>query len=281
MTQPNEPHRPTFRGRTSWGGNASRDSVGTMPAPDSVITDELAIEIARLGLVRESSDVGTLNRVTQLASRAVTGCAGATTTRWAPPLRWTQSEPPRPLVSAASHPDLAELVELQLARGNGPIFDAVRTRRPVSCDDTLAETRWPGYAAAMLRRGVRCFTTTVHEYEQVLITLTVYGVVPGSLDPRQQALASLLIAQGGAAVSNTRQFDDVHRTAVQLQQAVQTRAVVDQAKGILMHALGCDAERAFDELRRISQTRHVKLTAIAQRIVSGQGLPPEPPDRAN
>ncbi|HEX2312659.1 MAG TPA: GAF and ANTAR domain-containing protein [Thermomonospora sp.] len=237
-----------------------------MATSDTVITDELAVEIARLGLVRESSDVATLHRVTQLAARAVHGCAGASG------MRWSLGSPPEPLAAASSHPDLAELVDLQIADGQGPIFDAVRVRRPVSCDDTLAETRWPSHTAAMLRRGVRCFTTTVHEYEQVLVTLTVYGVVPGALDSRQQALASLLLAQGGAAVSNTRQFDDVHRTAVQLQQAVEARAVVDQAKGILMHALGCDADRAFAELRRISQTRHVKLTAIAQRIVSGQGL---------
>lgn len=266
MTQPSEPRRTASAASKGWVPCSPRDTVNGMATSDSVITDELAIEIARLGLVRESSDVGTLHRVTQLASRAVTGCAGATS------LRWTLSEPHEPLVSAASHPDLAELVDLQIARGDGPIFDAVHTRRPVSCEDTLAETRWPGYVAAMLRRGVRCFTTTVHEYEQVLITLTVYGVVPGSLDPRQRALAALLVAQGGAAVSNTREFDDVHRTAVQLRQAVEARAVVDQAKGILMHALGCDAERAFAELRRISQTRHVKLTAIAQRIVSGKGL---------
>lgn len=242
-----------------------------MSTSDTVITDELAIEIARLGMVRESSDVATLHRVTQLASRAVAGCAGATS------LRWALDESSEPLVAASSHPDLAELVDLQLARREGPLFDAVRDRRPVGCDDTLAETRWPGHVAAMLRRGVRCFITTVLEYEQVLVTLTVYGVVPGALDPSRQALASLLLAQGGAAVSNTRQFGDVHRTAVQLQQAVEARAVVDQAKGILMHALGCDAERAFAELRRISQTRHVKLTAIAQRIVSGQGLSEVPP----
>ncbi len=262
MIHPDPPGRSRLPLR--WAGRPAADNVGPMPASDTVITDELAVEIARLGMVRESSDVATLHRLTQLAARAVTGCAGAAA------MRWTLDEPPEPLASASSHPDLAELVDLQIEQGEGPIFDAVRDRRAVRCDDTLAETRWPGHVAAMLRRGVRCFTTTVHEYEQVLVTLTVYGVVPGALDPRQQALASLLLAQGGAAVSNTREFDDVHRTAVQLRQAVEARAVVDQAKGILMHALGCDADRAFAELRRISQTRHVKLTAIAQRIVSGQ-----------
>jgi hypothetical protein len=244
------------------------DNVAGVPENRSVISEELAIEIARLGLVRESSDVRTLHRVTELASRAVTGCAGATAVRW----QRDDTGSPWPEVSAGSHPALAELVDLQINRGEGPMFDVVANHTPLSCEDTLAETRWPLYIPAMLRRGVRCFTMTLHEADEVLMTLTLYGVLPRSLDPRQLSVAALLIAQGGAAVSNTRQYDDAHRTAVQLQTAVETRAVVDQAKGILMHALGYDADRAFAELRRISQTRHVKLTALAQRIVDGDGI---------
>ncbi|RFS85067.1 ANTAR domain-containing protein [Actinomadura spongiicola] len=180
---------------------------------------------------------------------------------------------PEPLAAAASHPDLAEVTDRQLSRGHGPIFDVVLDRRTLSSDDILGETRWPEAMSDMLRRGVRCFTTTPHLNPPVLVTLTLYGVTPKALGHDRHALASLLIAQGTAAVSNTQQYDDVHRTAIQLQEAVEARAIVDQAKGILMHALGCDADEAFAELRRISQTRHVKLTALAQRIVGHQGLP--------
>ncbi|MEU5882757.1 ANTAR domain-containing protein [Spirillospora sp. NPDC047279] len=241
-----------------------------MPSPDTVLTDQLAIEIARLGIVGESSDLGTLHRVTDLASRAVPGCAGAASVRWALPA--DESERPEPLATAASHPDVAELTDMQLERGVGPVFDVVRNRRAVSADDVLAETRWPQTTWDMLRRGVRCFITTPHYNDPVLVTLTLYGVTPRSLTADQHALAALLAAQSSAAVSNTLQFDNVHRTAVQLQEAVEARAVVDQAKGILMHALGCDADEAFAELRRISQSRRVKLTALAQRIVGDQGL---------
>ncbi|TDC83178.1 ANTAR domain-containing protein [Actinomadura sp. 7K507] len=262
-------------------------------------------------MVGESSDIGTLHRVTDLASRAVPGCAGASSVRWALP-RHLVNEPgggagvppdaergltrvprqdagpesapsgvppapeesrPEPLAAAASHPDLAEVVERQLSRGRGPVFDAVMDRRTQTCDDILAETRWPEAVADMLRRGVRCFTTTPHLNQPVLVTLTLYGVAPKALGSARHGLASLLMAQGSAAVTNVRQYDDVHRTAVQLQEAVEARAIVDQAKGILMHALGCDADKAFAEMRRISQTRHVKLTALAQRIVGQQGLP--------
>jgi GAF domain-containing protein len=252
----------------SGANSAARSTVGDVTALDTraVITDALAVEIAKLGMVRESSEIGALGTVTDLAARAVTGCAGATT------VRWSQTEPLEPVLIAASHPDLAEMIEVQRARREGPSYAAARNREPVTCEDTLVETRWPDYVGAALRRGVRCFATTLYENEQVLVTLTLYGALPGSLDPRQLALAALLVAQSGAAVTNSREYDDVHRTAVQLRQAVEARAVVDQAKGILMHALGCDADTAFAELRRISQTRHVKLTAIARRIVAGEGI---------
>ncbi|WP_131741649.1 ANTAR domain-containing response regulator [Actinomadura roseirufa] len=181
-------------------------------------------------------------------------------------------ERPEPLAAAASHPDLAEVIDRQLSRGRGPIFDVVLDRRTLGSDDILAETRWPEAMSDMLRRGVRCFSTSPHLNPPVLVTLTLFGVTPKSLGDGRHALAALLMAQGSAAVSNSQQYDDVHRTAVQLQEAVEARAVVDQAKGIIMHALGCDADEAFAEMRRISQTRHVKLTALAQRIVGDQGL---------
>ncbi|NVI86483.1 ANTAR domain-containing protein [Actinomadura sp. BRA 177] len=250
-------------------------------------------------MVGESSDVGTLHRVTELAARAIPGCAGAASVRWALPRTAAGADPgsawppagtvpqaddtvdteppeesrPEPLAAAASHPDLAEVTDRQLSRGHGPVFDVVRGRRPLTCDDILAETRWPESMSDMLRRGVRCFVTTPHLNPPILVTLTLYGVTPKALGHGRHALASLLIAQGTAAVSNSQHYDDVHRTAVQLQEAVEARAIVDQAKGILMHALGCDADEAFAEMRRISQTRHVKLTALAQRIVGHQGLP--------
>lgn len=239
-----------------------------------MLSDELAVEVARLGLITESSPVTALRRLTDLAARAIPGCAGATC------VRWQVGDPPEPIVAAASHPELAALVDLQFEQRSGPIFDAVRTVAEVHCDDTLAEPRWPAATAAMLRRGVRCFHTIVSAGDGVQVSFTVYGVLPGALDAGSTALAALLAAQGGAAVQNTHRYGDAHRTAVQLREAVASRAIVDQAKGILMHALGYDADEAFKELRRISQTRHVKLTALARRIVSGQPLPPQPEQNA-
>jgi hypothetical protein len=235
------------------------EPVGSEPQ----ISSELAAQVARLGLVHEASATVALRRVTELATHSVQGCVGATA------VRWSAGRTSEPLDQVGTHPDLAYLSEIQCARRAGPTFEVAGGGAPVFCADTLAETRWPDYTPLALQRGVRCFADTVHRTGPVIVTLTMYGVAPGALDRRELGVGALLAAQGGAAMSNTRLYEDAHRTATQLRQAVEARSVVDQAKGVLMHAMGCDADTAFNELKRISQTRHVKLTAIAQRIVSG------------
>ncbi|WP_460370304.1 ANTAR domain-containing protein [Actinocorallia lasiicapitis] len=239
-----------------------------------MLSDEMAVEVVKLGLVRERSTARALRRLTDLSARVVPGCAGATC------CRWTLDGRLDPEQRAASHPELAELTDLQLEYGEGPLLEAVRTRATVRSDDTLAETRWPRLSAAMLRRGVRAFHTSIYEGGRTgiggtvdgdaIVTLTLFAVRPGVLDPAESAMGALLAAIGGTTVANTEQYGGVQRTVVQLQQAVEARAVVDQAKGILMNRFGYDADRAFEELRRISQTRHVKLTVLARRIVAGQ-----------
>lgn len=236
------------------------------------ITDDVALEVARLGLLRQSSAVGALRRAIELATRTITGCAGATVTRWtAAPGRAEAAEPELD-EGAATHPEVAELFNLQHARREGPSYDTMRLARPVICDDILIETRWPRFTAAALRRGIRCLATTLHTDDQVMVTMTLYGVRADALKRTELPFAALLTAQGSAAAANTVHFDNVHRTAIQLQEAVDTHAVVDQACGILMQATGCDADDAFRRLRRVSQTRHIKLTALARRIVEMGGL---------
>jgi AmiR/NasT family two-component response regulator len=68
-------------------------------------------------------------------------------------------------------------------------------------------------------------------------------------------------------MGNASIYGDSQRTALQLRESAESRAVVDQAKGILMHALGCSAQEAFDRMRETSQTRHVKVTEVAKTII--------------
>ena len=81
-------------------------------------------------------------------------------------------------------------------------------------------------------------------------------------------MAELLAAFGSAMLTNVTAYTQAQRTASQLKDAVAARSVVDQAKGILMHALGCDADEALRRLRQESQRRHIKVTEVATEVVA-------------
>jgi hypothetical protein len=173
--------------------------------------------------------------------------------------------------AAATHPDLAELADRQLKAGRGPIVAAMETGTAVSCPDTLDESRWPDYAAAALRCGVRCSVHLVRELPRGALVLSLFGARPGVLDADSDPIADMLAAFGGAVLTNVTAYNQAQRTASQLKDAVVARSVVDQAKGILMHALGCDAADALQRLRRESQRRHVKVTVVASEVVASYG----------
>ncbi len=214
--------------------------------------EQLWQEAAELLSLTSGGEARSLNKLAELAVWQVPSCSGANA------VVWRDGE----VVSVAStHPDLAELAEVQLKAGRGPLLEAASKGdgevggATVSCPDTLDEARWPEFAEAALRRGVRC---SVH---------LVRGLPRGAL----VLSLELLAAFGGAMLTNATAYHQAQRTASQLKDAVVARSVVDQAKGILMHALGCDAEEALKRLRQESQRRHVKVTEVATEVVATYG----------
>jgi ANTAR domain len=226
-------------------------------------SDGLGREAAVLFSSADTSGAKAIRQLADLAARQVPACSGATASLW----RGGEA-----LTMAASHPDLAELTSLQIETQLGPVVEAALSGEPQACSDTLTEGRWPEFGTAALSRGVRCCCSLVHEFGDMTVVLSLYSVRPHALDPDQLELASLLAAFGAASVANASRFGDAQRTASQLQEAIDARAMVDQAKGILMHAFGCGADEAFERLRHISQTQHVKLTEVARQIIETGGL---------
>ena len=221
---------------------------------------DLARQAAELLTIANTSEPRSLHQLVTLASHQVAACSGATAVLW---------HGNEPAVRAASHPDLPGLDDVQLSSGRGPVLDALSGGGPVSCPDTLAETRWPEYASAALRRGVRCCVALAYQPGPDAVTLSLSGARPRSLEPGQ--LAELLTTFGGAVMGNAAEYSDAKRTALQLRAAADSRALVDQAKGMLMQALGCSAEDALDRLRQISQDRNLRVTDVARTIIDSRG----------
>jgi hypothetical protein len=228
----------------------------------------LGYEAAELLSLSDAEEARSLNKLVEMAAWQVAGCAGANVAVWYDPPGGAEED--REVVSvAATHPDLAGLAESQLASGDGPLVEAARTRTPVRCPDMLGETRWPRYAEAALRRGVRCSVHLVRDQPSTVLVLSLFGVRAHVLDIDDDPMADTLAAFGGAMLANATAYGEARLIANQLKDAVVARSVVDQAKGVLMHALGCDADDALRRLRAESQRRHVKVTEVAQRVVDG------------
>ena len=226
---------------------------------------DLAQEAAELLSVANTSGARSLNQLVVLAARQVAACTGATA------ILWRSGEPP---VYAASHPDRPGLAEVEFGCGRGPAIDALAGGGPVSCPDTLDEPRWPEYASAALRCGVRCCVTLAYQSGADAVTLSLFSARPRSLESGRLALAELLTAFGGAVMGNAAEYGDARRAALHWQAAAESRALVDQAKGMLMQALGCTAETALARMRQISQEQNLRVTDVAQRIIDSRGTRP-------
>ena len=221
--------------------------------------EQLGHEAAELLSLTTGGEARSLKRLTELAAWQVPFCSGAHAAVW------REGEV---VGAAATHPDLAELADLQLASGQGPLVDAMAGLVSVSCPDTLDDGRWPDFSEAALRRGVRCSVHLVRELPRGALVLSLFGVRPGVLDAESSQMADMLAAFGGAMLTNATAYHQAQRTASQLKDAVVARSVVDQAKGVLMHALGCDADEALRRLRQESQRRHIKVTEVAGEVVA-------------
>lgn len=224
---------------------------------------ELAQAAAELLTLASASESRAMNRLVELAARHVPGCSGATAVLW---------QAGEPTMTAASHPDVSELADVQQASQCGPAFDALADGRQVSSPDTLSETRWPDYTSQALSLGVRCSLTLVRRSGSHALTLTLYATRPRALDPDRLPIGELLVAFGGAAVRNTSALEAAQRAARQLSEGADSRSVVDQAKGILMVGFSCSADDALRRMREISQANHIKVTEVARRIVESHEL---------
>jgi hypothetical protein len=224
--------------------------------------EHLGYEAAELLSLSNAGGARSLYKLAELAAAEVPGCVAATA------IVWRDADD---VSVAATHPDLAELTRLQLLAGEGPLLDAVNTGRLVRSADLMDESRWPKFTAAALARGVRCAAHLVRQLPSAMLVLALYGVRPGVLD--EDPIADTLAAFGRAMIANATAYGEAQLIATQFKDAVAARSVVDQAKGILMHALGCDADDALRRLRSESQRRHVKVTEVASEVVRMYGRP--------
>ncbi|GAB3644943.1 ANTAR domain-containing protein [Streptomyces sparsus] len=172
---------------------------------------------------------------------------------------------------ALTHPDLSALLEIERRGAGGPFTDALRSRRLVGSEDLLDERRWPEYRARALEMGLRSVVALPCGRDGLTITLSLYGVRPRRPEDAVDGVMTLLGDLTAGELIRDHQYREVLVQVAQLDAALRSRPVVDQASGIIMHIAGCDADEAFTLLRSLSQHSNRKLSELAEAVVSTRG----------
>lgn len=221
-----------------------------------------------------TSTVRRLQHLAEQCVRSIPACCGAVATLGGEDEQGHELDERR---TSATHPDLAALVSVQLDSGDGPIPTALDTGEPVEAQDLLHDDRWPAYRAVALASGVRAGITLPFHRAGLDVTLDLFGFRPGSLTHAAHGPAAVLGEEATAGLVRDRRYRAALTEVGQLETALRSRPVIDQAGGILMHILGCGVMEAYAVLRRASQLGNRKLAEVAQEVVRtrGRGLEKE------
>ena len=175
------------------------------------------------------------------------------------------------LVAAST--EQARLVELaQLQSAEGPCLDAYRAGGPVQCADLAGqEVPWPAFSAAARAAGFASVQALpMRLREQVIGALNLFSTEPGSLDEETVAVGQALADAATIGIVHQRALARSEIVAEQLQAALNSRIIIEQAKGFVAERLGLTVEDAFTALRRYARDSNRKLTDTAADIINGR-----------
>jgi GAF domain-containing protein len=170
---------------------------------------------------------------------------------------------------AASAPFVAEIDDIQYVTLNeGPCITAALERRTVRSGSLGGEKMWPRFGPRVGRMGVHsALSLPLLLPGQVVGAINVYARDKDVFDEHAAELGELFAKPAAVAVHNAHILAQATALTMQLQTALVSRSVIDQAIGVLRSRSGGSAADAFTQLRTISQTEHRKLAEVAQRIV--------------
>jgi GAF domain-containing protein len=170
-----------------------------------------------------------------------------------------------------------DLDERQYERGHGPCLHAARTGELTEIADTRADRRWPDYLPRAVQQGVLSSLSVplaIDDDDQVTGALNIYAREPNAFDEDSRTAATRFGPYAAVAAGNLHAYQAARDRADNLQAALETRGVIDQAKGILMATRQLTADQAFQVLAQVSMKTNRKLHAIADELVHTGGLPP-------
>jgi GAF domain-containing protein len=211
------------------------------------------------GLLSEETLHSTLQRVAQLARATLDGCDAAGV---------TLIEDSTVSTAAATDEFTLKIDQDQYDTGEGPCLQALSTQEVVLAEDVAHDSRWPRFSAEASKEGLASvLSMPLRVRDKGVGALNLYSKTSHGFEHRSRPLAALFASQASVAISNAQTYMANLRVAEQLQEAIKSREVIGEAKGILLAREGVSEEEAFQMLVRVSQSSNVKLRDLAQKVV--------------
>jgi GAF domain-containing protein len=167
--------------------------------------------------------------------------------------------------AAASAQRVGESHNLQIVHDEGPCLDAIEGAAHYLSADVANDPRWPRWGPAVAKLGIRSVLSVRMETKARRYgSLNLYADRLDAFDDDDLAVATIFVRHATVALASAHNEEGLHT-------AIDARKLIGQAQGILMERFDIDADRAFEFLRRQSQTHNVKLRQIAEWVVSHRG----------
>lgn len=221
-------------------------------------------ELARLVLAEEDVQ-SVLERVLGLLAAVLPAGAEASV---------TVLRDQRPTTAAATGELALYLDAMQYAHGYGPCLDAALSGQFIEIIDGRTEDRWPEYMPAFLQRGALSAVAAPVPTVQPSACLNVYAPTAGAFTDQHRRAAGDFAAYAGVALTNMNALQDARDQAENLRAAMEHRAAIEQAKGILMERHKLTPDQAFRLLADASMHTNQKVRDLAEHLVLTGELAP-------
>jgi GAF domain-containing protein len=185
------------------------------------------------------------------------------------------------IATACSDPLAAAADEVQHQTGDGPGLYAMRHARPVRVDDTVSHDKWDRFCRQAAALGIRsCYALPLiadDADDEAVGALILYSRKPSAFGQAETRRAGAFAKHASGALTLSLRMASCADLNDQLRSSIASRAVIDQAVGVIMATEHCPQDRAFALLRSASQNTNVKLRDLAADIVTNvSGEPPRP-----
>ncbi len=179
------------------------------------------------------------------------------------------ADPSGELQVVASTSEESRLVEvLQLQAGAGPCVECYLTGRTVAVEDIEALTAWPGFRGAALSQGFRSVHAVPMRVQgRTIGAMGLFGATAGPLTAEDAAIGQALADVATISLMQERTIREAALVNEQLQRALNTRVLIEQAKGVIAHTAGVDMDEAFNRLRNHARSNSQSLQVTAASIV--------------